>query len=116
MAMTMSQLSAKFGAASNKVVPQTSQELAKFAELGVGYVKRSIQDYHAVDTGTMVNSTTKEASGSRAYLIGPTVHYAKYVALGTSRMRARPFHIKAAEKLRSKINTLNFGPKELGIE
>ena len=53
---------------------------------------------HAVDTGTMLNSTQSERAG-KAYLIGPTVSYAPYVALGTSRMPARPFHIAAARRL-----------------
>jgi len=69
------------------------------AQLGVGHVKNAIQDVHAVDTGTMLNSTQAEEVNDTTYLIGPTVFYAPYVALGTSRMEGRPFHIMAARQL-----------------
>lgn len=115
MAITMSQLAIRYAAASNKVTPEAKKNLNRLAELGVGHMKRSIQDYHAVDTGTMLNSTTKESSGSNTYLIGPTVHYAPYIALGTSRMPARPFHIKAAQALKSDASKLGFDPRSIGI-
>jgi len=50
----------------------------------------------------MLNSTTAEVTAKEA-LIGPTVDYAVYVALGTSRMAARPFHIHAAKRLQADI-------------
>lgn len=115
MAISMSQLASRYSAASNKVDGSTNKSLSQLAQVGVGYVKKSIQDYHAVDTGTMLNSTTAERQGQNTYLIGPTVHYATFIALGTSRAAARPFHIKAAAKLESKASSLGFGAKELGI-
>lgn len=96
--MTMGQLASKFLLASQKVDSVSDQKLRTLAQVGVGYVKQEIQALHAVDTGTMLNSTTAERDG-KAYLIGPTVDYAPYVALGTSRMAARPFHIRAAKRL-----------------
>lgn len=101
--MTMGQLATKFLVASQKVQPATDKALRTLAQVGVGYVKEEIQAAHAVDTGTMLNSTTAEQSG-KGYLIGPTVGYAPYVALGTSRMPARPFHIRAAKRLQGAIN------------
>lgn len=102
MSITMGQLAAKFAMASTKVDPVTDKALRTLSVIGVGYVKSEIQGMHAVDTGTMLNSTTSERIG-KVYLIGPTVHYAPYVALGTSRMPARPFHIVAARKLQKDI-------------
>lgn len=115
MAINMSQLASRYAAASHKVDGSTAKSLNQLAQVGVGYVKKSIQEYHAVDTGTMLNSTTAERQDATTYLIGPTVNYAVYIALGTSRMVARPFHIKAAAKLQSKASSLGFGAKDLGI-
>lgn len=98
--MTMGQLASKFMAAADHMDPVSDQKLRTLAQVGVGYVKQEIQSAHAVDTGTMLNSTTAERDG-KAYLIGPTVSYAPYVALGTSRMPARPFHIRAAKRLQA---------------
>jgi len=99
MSMTMGQLASKFARAATKVDPVADQKLRTLAQLGVGYVKKEIQHMHAVDTGTMLNSTQAERASKTTYLVGPTVTYAPYVALGTSRMAARPFHIVAARKL-----------------
>lgn len=115
MSITMSQLATRYAQAATKVDNVSSKQLARFAQVGVGYVKRSIQDYHAVDTGAMLNSTTVETQGKSTYLIGPTVKYAPYIALGTSRMPARPFHIKSAQQLRSKIGDLGIDVKALGL-
>jgi len=99
MSMTMGQLASKFLASAGKVNPVSDQQLRTMAQVGVGFVKSEIQSMHAVDTGTMLNSTQAERVSDTTYLIGPTVTYAPYVALGTSRMPARPFHIAAASKL-----------------
>lgn len=104
MSITMGQLASKFLEASTKVDPSTDRSLRALAQVGVGFVKSEIQAVHAVDTSTMLNSTTAEKEGDKAYLIGPTTQYAPYVALGTSRMAARPFHIKAAKRLQGAIN------------
>lgn len=106
MDMTMGQLASKFALAASKVQPVSDQKLRTLAQVGVGLVKSEIQGMHAVDTGTMLNSTTAERIGN-AYLIGPTVTYAPYVALGTSRMPARPFHIAAARKLAAQKDILD---------
>lgn len=112
--MTMGQLASKFLASATKVDPATDKALQTLAQVGVGFVKAEIQAAHAVDTGTMVNSTTAEKSGKKTYLIGPTTAYAPYVALGTSRMPARPFHIKAAKRLQGAINQGNI-LKDIGL-
>lgn len=101
--MTFGQLGAKFKAAASKVGPSNDKALRTLAQVGVGYMKEEIQRAHAVDTGTMLNSTTTEKDGT-GYLIGPTVTYAPYVALGTSRMPARPFHERAKKRLQGAIN------------
>lgn len=99
MSITMGQLASRFAKAATQISPQAEKALAVLAQVGVGYVKQEIQNVHAVDTGTMLNSTDAEQVGKDTYLIGPTVNYAPYVALGTSRMAARPFHITAARRL-----------------
>lgn len=104
MSITMSQLASMFTRAADDLSPALQHKLDTFAQIGVGLVKSEIQNVHAVDTGTMLNSTTAERLDNRTYLVGPTVFYAVYVALGTSRMAARPFHITAARQLTEQIN------------
>jgi len=99
--MTMGQLATKLARAASTMPSVLDTKLRTLVQVGVGYTKQEIQAAHAVDTGTMLNSTTSEAAGKLAYLIGPTVTYAPYVALGTSRMAARPFHIAAARRLQA---------------
>lgn len=113
MAINMKQLAQRYSTAAQKDV--TSKELATLAQAGVGHVKREIQAMHAVDTGTMVNSTAAEKVGKDSYLIGPTVDYATYVALGTSRVAARPFHLTAMAKLNQDIAALKIDADKLGI-
>jgi HK97 gp10 family phage protein len=110
----MGQLAARFAVAASKVKPVSEQKLRTFVAVGEGYVKSEIQGMHAVDTGTMLNSTTSERTGEASYLIGPTVTYAPYVALGTSRMPARPFHIAAARKLAKDAKDI-FSAEDLGL-
>lgn len=114
--MTMSQLASKFIGASKQVTPLMERKLDTIAQAGVGTMKRSIQGFRAVDTGAMLNSVESEKTGPRDRLIGPTVKYAPYVALGTSRMPARPFHITATKKMESIIPAvMAMTAKELGL-
>lgn len=112
--MTMGQLASKLTVASNQVEPTVKKKLATLAQVGVGYVKHAIQQVHAVDTGTMLNSTQAEQVTPSLWLIGPTVFYAPYVALGTSRMAARPFHLMAAKRLQKDAQGL-FSAEDLGL-
>jgi hypothetical protein len=114
MSVTMGQLAKRYADAAGKVAPVSEQKLNTLAQVAVGLVKGEIQSFHAVDTGTMLNSTVAERSNSTTYLVGPTVHYAPYVALGTSRMPARPFHITAARKL-APLAAEILGTGDLGI-
>lgn len=113
MSITMGQLATRYATAAKKT--PGDKEMRTLAQTGVGLVKREIQNYHAVDTGAMLNSTTVENAGKTTYLIGPTVDYAAYVALGTSRVAARPFHIVAASKLADQVDKLGFSAKDLGL-
>lgn len=113
MSITMGQLASRYAEAAKK--QHGADQLKALAQVGVGLVKREIQNVHAVDTGTMLNSTTAEASGKTTWLIGPTVDYAVYVALGTSRMPARPFHINAAKLLAEQVGDFGFTPEKVGI-
>ncbi|USH44761.1 hypothetical protein SEA_JUANYO_10 [Microbacterium phage Juanyo] len=115
MSITMGQLASKFADAASKVPSAAEESVRTLAQVGVGLVKREIQSMHAVDTGTMLNSTEAEKVGRATYLVGPTVDYAPYVALGTSRMPARPFHIAAARKLAAQAGDMGFDTSKLGI-
>ena len=103
MSISLGQLASKFARAAQQLPNVTQQQLKSLAVVGEGYMKQEIQNMHAVDTGTMLNSTTTEQAGKYTFLIGPTVRYAPYVALGTSRMAARPFHRVAARRLQGAI-------------
>lgn len=103
MSITLGQLASKFAKAAQETPEVLDKKMRVITKLGEGIMKREIQKVHAVDTGTMLNSVTTEAAGNRSYLIGPTVKYAPYVALGTSRMPARPFHISAAKQLEAQL-------------
>lgn len=107
MSITLGELASRFAKASQQLPQATSQQVRTLAKVGEGYMKEEIQRVHAVDTGTMLNSTTVEMVGKDTALIGPTVKYAPYVALGTSRMVGRPFHIYAAKRLQGAINQGN---------
>jgi len=116
MSITMGQLASKFAKAATQVTPLTDKKLRTIVQVGVGLMKSEIQAVHAVDTGTMLNSTDSQKVSPTAYLIGPTVKYAPYVALGTSRMAARPFHISAAKKLTPQANkVMKMTAEELGL-
>lgn len=113
--LTMGQLASLAAAAARSVDPEANKNLRRFSQVGVGLMKKSIQNYHAVDTGTMLNSTTAESINSSTILIGPTTDYATFVALGTSRVAARPFHTDSAAQLRKQIKDFGFSAKSLGL-
>lgn len=114
MSITMGQLASRFTLAASRVPTVTDEKLRTLVQVGVGLVKSEIQGMHAVDTGTMLNSTTAESVAKHTYAIGPTVSYAPYVALGTSRMPARPFHIEAARKLSKQAKDI-LNAEDLGL-
>lgn len=114
MSMSLGDLASKFAKAAQQMPGATDRAVESLAKVGEGLYKEEIQNMHAVDTATMLNSTTTEKIGPKTYLIGPTVKYAPYVALGTSRMPARPFHKTAAKRLQGKINQGDL-LKDLGL-
>lgn len=114
MSITLGQLASRFTSAAQKVPGATDRAVETLAKVGEGFMKAEIQAVHAVDTGTMLNSTTVEKVAPATYLVGPTVKYAPYVALGTSRMVARPFHLRAAKKLEGMVKQGDI-LKDLGL-
>lgn len=50
-----------------------------------------------VDTGNLRNSIAHEMRGENTVAVGTNVHYAPYVELGTSKMRAQPYLRPALE-------------------
>lgn len=115
MSITMGQLASKFQTAAQRVPSASQQGLKTLAQVGVGIMKREIQAVHAVDTGSMLNNTEAEKINATTWLVGPTVEYAVFVALGTSRVRARPFHISAAKELEKQVKDFDFDIKKLGL-
>lgn len=115
MSITVGQLASRYAQAAKAADDVADRNLKTMAQVGVGHVKTSIQKYHAVDTGAMLNSSTADAAGKHTYLVGPTVDYAAFVALGTSRVAARPFHIDAAQQLNSQARHFGFTPQDLGV-
>lgn len=115
MSINMGELASRYLAASRKVQPEVSKELKALAQVGTGLMKKEIQNVHAVDTSAMLNSVEAASAGPNTYLIGPTVDYAAYVALGTSRVAARPFHITAAKQLNKQAGLFGFDPDGLGL-
>lgn len=103
MSITMSELATRFAEAAQKMPEVADRAVETLAKVGEGFMKQEIQAVHAVATGTMLNSTTIEKVAPNSYLVGPTVKYAPYVALGTSKMEARPFHTRAATRLQGVI-------------
>lgn len=114
MSETLSSFASKISKAADNLPSLTEREVKRLAFAGAGFMKTSIQDYHAVDTSTMLNSVRVEPVKG-GFRIGPTVHYAAYVALGTSRMRARPFHTAAARRLEDAVKQLGYSSKDLGL-
>ena len=102
----MGQLASRYAKAAAKLPTDVEKQLQTVAQVGVGLVKREIQNVHAVDTGTMLNSTTSDRVSKTTYMVGPTVDYAVFVALGTSRVRARPFHVTAAKQLQRQVKDI----------
>lgn len=114
MSITLGQLASKFAQAAQQLPDAADRAVESLAKVGEGYMKEEIQAVHAVDTGTMLNSTTVEKVAPKSYLVGPTVKYAPYVALGTSRMAGRPFHLRAAKRLSGAIDQGDL-LKDLGL-
>lgn len=115
MSMTMSAFVKVIGSAIDKVDKEAEQTLNRLGQVGVGLMKRMIQKVHAVDTGTMLNSTMAEKAAPLAYLVGPTVDYATYVAMGTSRRQGRPFHILAGRELVKEASRVGFDVRGIGL-
>lgn len=105
MSITMSQFATVMNKKASMVKDFSKDFLPKAGALCVGAEKKAIQQVHAVDTGTMLNSVTMQSKADQV-LVAPTVDYAVYVALGTSRMAARPFHQMAVEAVKPQIVAL----------
>lgn len=114
MSITLGQLGARFQQAAQRMPGAADKAVESLAKVGEGLMKQEIQSVHAVDTGQMLNSTTTEKIAPKTYLVGPTVKYAPYVALGTSRMPARPFHLRAQKRLQGMVNQGDI-IRELGL-
>lgn len=106
--MELRHLGGLYDKAANRLPDTVDRTLRDVAQYTVGVMKTEISHvWHAVDTGAMLNSVTAERKGPNTYLIGPTQSYSGYVALGTSRMAARPFHITTYNKVVPKLESLN---------
>lgn len=75
---------------------------AALEEVGLaaeGFAKKKLTENHSVDTGRLRNSVTHIIDmGEEAVYIGTNVEYAPYVELGTSRSKAKPYLVPAAQE------------------
>lgn len=106
--MELKHLGRLYGQAADQLPNTVDKALSEAAQYVAGVMKIEISHtWHAVDTGAMLNSVRPQKDGSHAYLIGPTQSYSAYVALGTSKMAARPFHISTYNKVLPRLENLN---------
>ena len=59
-----------------------------------------------VDTGRLRNSITHEVEGENTVAVGSNVEYAKYVCLGTRKMKARDFLTPPFKNNKDKLKTM----------
>lgn len=106
--MELNRLGNLYDKAASQLPNTVDKALAQAAQYVTGVMKIEISHtWHAVDTGAMMNSVKPVKGGKNAYLVGPTQHYSAYVALGTSKMSARPFHISTYNKVLPKLESLD---------
>lgn len=106
--MELNHLGNLYDKAASQLSDTVDKTLKEAAQYTVGVMKVEISHtWHAVDTGAMLNSVTALRKGQNTYLVGPTQSYSGYVALGTSKMAARPFHISTYNKVLPKLESLN---------
>ena len=85
----------KFEDNSSKFKQETNDKVGQIlTAIGLKAVtiwQKEITSLKIVDTGRFRNSTTSEVNRSdKSVTIGSNVFYARYLELGTSRMKARP--------------------------
>lgn len=90
---------AELRTSSGRIGAQAATALRKVA----ADTERDAEINAPVDTGALRNSigttiTGDGRHGSMTAIVGPTVNYAVYVELGTSRMGAQPFLFPAADR------------------
>lgn len=106
--MELKHLGHLYDNASAQLPNTVDKALSEAAQYVAGVMKVEISHvWHAVDTGAMLNSVKAKKDGAHAYLVGPTQSYSAYVALGTSKMAARPFHVSTYNKVLPKLESLN---------
>ena len=78
------------------------RELAKLAVLKAAYdIEANAKTVVPVDTGNLKNSIQTMPESDLSATVGPrAVEYAIYVEMGTYKMRAQPYMIPAAERVR----------------
>ena len=77
---------------SNKLLNALSAVL----RIGASYIMTRARNYVPVRTGRLRDSIRVEEIDEFHYIIAPHTHYAKYVELGTIKMRPRPYMMPAA--------------------
>lgn len=106
--MELKHLGHMYDQAANQLPNTVDKALSEAAQYVAGVMKVEISHtWHAVASGAMMNSVKPKKDGAHAYLVGPTQSYSAYVALGTSKMAARPFHISTYNKVLPRLENLN---------
>ena len=81
---------------------KTARALEVIGGTAEGYAKQLCP----VDTGNLRNSITHQMRGENTVAVGTNVHYAPYVELGTSKMRAQPYLRPAVENHRAEYEAI----------
>lgn len=105
--------SVNFTSHKAEVESSVQRAIARALEICGGTAERYAKEECPVDTGNLQNSIAHAAQGPNTESIGTNVHYAPYVELGTSRMRAHPYLRPAVENHRDEYASIIKG--ELNI-
>lgn len=81
---------------------KTARALEVIGGTAEGYAKQLCP----VDTGNLRNSITHQMRCENTVAVGTNVHYAPYVELGTSKMRAQPYLRPAVENHRAEYEAI----------
>lgn len=106
-------MAVNFTSYRSEVESSVKEAISRALEICGGTAEGYAKQLCPVDTGNLRNSISHAPQGPNTESIGTNVHYAPYVELGTSRMRAQPYLRPAVENHRDEYASIIKG--ELNI-